>query len=331
MEECFNTPVVLFTFKRKDNSVRIIERIAQVRPKKLYILSDQGRDEEEKLLVEECRKAVENAINWPCQVIKDYAETNRGVYQNIGLGAKRVFDKEACAIFLEDDNLPEITFFRYCEEMLTKYWDDERVLWVCGTNYLGDYDPGDGEDYKFTQHLLPCGWASWSHKFVPYYDGELTLLDDPKAVKALRKRFESGAFYRMYRDYWYAEKKRITEGKKPVSWDYQMCLTLRANDMLGVVPMKNQIKNIGVDDFSIHGGTTMQNVMTMRFCGMDSYPLSFPLNGPEKTEKDPAFERTLGKIILPPFQLRMRSFLGKKIKKILGLSEETSLRQLLRR
>ena len=97
-------PIALFLFKRKDTVLRIIDQIRKVQPDRIYLLSDQGRSLEEKCRVQETRDAVEAAIDWPCEVIKLYAEANRGVYENIGLGAKRVFESEERAIFLEDDN-----------------------------------------------------------------------------------------------------------------------------------------------------------------------------------------------------------------------------------
>lgn len=95
----FDIPVCLFIFQRKDTVLRIIDKISQVKPKKMYLISDQGRNDEEIARVLECREAVENAINWDCEVIKDYAEKNRGVFENIGMGALRVFEKEETAIF----------------------------------------------------------------------------------------------------------------------------------------------------------------------------------------------------------------------------------------
>ena len=121
----FNIPVVLFIFKR-EKAVEVINRLSIVKPTKLYILADQGRNEEERIAVEKCRKMVEKAINWDCKIIKNYANENRGVYQNIGEGAKWVLRREKWAIFLEDDNLPEITFFEFCKEMLEKYENDNR-------------------------------------------------------------------------------------------------------------------------------------------------------------------------------------------------------------
>jgi hypothetical protein len=84
--EQFDIPVVLFIFKR-DKAVDIVKRIGRVKPRKIYLMADQGRNDEEKKQVQICRQMVEAAIDWDCEVIKNYAEENRGVYENIGLGA----------------------------------------------------------------------------------------------------------------------------------------------------------------------------------------------------------------------------------------------------
>ena len=102
--EYFEIPICLFMFQRKDTVLRIIERISHVKPKKIYLMCDQGRNNEEKQRVAECREAAEKAIDWKCEIIKDYASENRGVFDNIGMGAMRVFEHEETAIFLEDDN-----------------------------------------------------------------------------------------------------------------------------------------------------------------------------------------------------------------------------------
>ncbi|MDP4182672.1 MAG: glycosyltransferase family 2 protein, partial [Bacillota bacterium] len=172
--EGFNVPVTLFFFKR-DKIIQIIDRIREIKPQKLYLISDGPRNDEEEILVNNCRRLVEESINWDCKIIRNYAEQNKGVYDRIGLGAKWVLSMEDYAIFLEDDNLPDLTFFRFCEELLETYKEDTRILWICGTNYLEEYQPKDGASYVFTKHMLPCGWASWSHKFNRFYDGNLDL------------------------------------------------------------------------------------------------------------------------------------------------------------
>lgn len=327
--EHFDIPVVLFIFKR-DKAVEIVKRIGAVKPKKLYILADQGRNEEEKLQAQACREMVEAAIDWECEVIKNYAEENRGVYQNIGMGAIWVLQRERWAIFLEDDNLPEESFFPFCREMLHKYEKEDQILWVCGTNYLGDYTPKSGDSYVFTRHMLPCGWASWQGKFEKYYDGELRLTEDPAVMRRIGKAYCNRAVFRQYQRSWMGEKARIKAGQRPISWDYQMDFTIKAHNLYGICPCKNQIKNIGVDAYSIHGGTSFDMVMTQRFCGMDSYPLQFPLQHPKKLHLDPVFEKAIGRIVLYPLKSRVIGCVARCVRRILKVPAGKSARQYIK-
>ena len=328
MNESFDIPVVLFIFKRL-KAVEIIKQIGKVKPKKLYILADQGRDDEEFKRAKECREAVEHAIDWNCEVIKNYAETNRGVYENIGEGAKWVLRREKWAIFLEDDNLPEITFFEFCREMLIKYQDDTRILWICGTNYLGDYKSDNGVSYVFTRHMLPCGWASWSNKFERFYDGKLQLCKDKTVLERIGDVYCNKSVYLQYRDSWMGEFNLIEKGKKPCSWDYQMDFSIKANNLFGICPCKNQIKNICVDDDSTHGGNSFNKVMTKRFCGMKSYPLEFPLKHPQTLLIDPQFEKKIGDIILYPLSRRIIKRISKLIRRVLKIPSDVSIKQYI--
>lgn len=328
MSENFDIPVVLFIFKRYDKSLQIISRIAEVKPSKIYLISDAGRNEEEHAEVIKCRCAVESSITWNCEIIKDYAEENKGCYERIGLGALRVFEKEEIAIFLEDDNLPEVSFFYYCRELLEKYKNNNKVIWICGTNYLEKCNFQCDTDYGFTQHMLPCGWASWSEKFSQYYDKDFSLYT-PEAKAYLKKHYYSRRLFKKDSKNWEQELSFIKNKGRFASWDYQMCFSLRIHDKLGIVPKYNQIKNIGVDSAAAHGGSTYNSVMTQRFCGMNSLPLSFPLKHPERVEIDPVIEKELEKIEIPPVEVHPVWTLYKMTRKILRIPENVSIKTYL--
>lgn len=325
----FDIPVVLFMFKRH-KAVEIVKRISEVKPSKLYLLADYGRNEQEKAQADECRRLVEREITWDCEVIKNYASENRGVYANIGGGAKWVLKQEKWAIFLEDDNLPEITFFAFCKEMLERYEKNDQVLWICGTNYLGDYKPKSGDSYVFTRHMLPCGWASWATKFERFYDGNLELTQDKNVMRRVKDNYCNNAVYEQYKSSWMSERQRIERGARPISWDYQMDFSIKAYGLYGICPCKNQIKNIGVDECSIHGGTSFDSIMTRRFCGMNSYPLAFPLKHPDCIKDDAVFEKKIGRIILYPLKSRIKSRLSKIIRCVLKVPEEKRIIEFIK-
>lgn len=314
----FDIPIVLFMFKRTETTLRVVDRISKIKPRKIYLLADEGRNETEKKMVHDCRNAVENSINWNCEIIKNYANENRGVYENIALGAKWVFEKESSAIFLEDDNLPELSFFQYCKELLTKYENDTRILWICGTNYLGEYSGNDEASYLFTKHLLPCGWASWSDKFLTYYDFNLNSLREYDIYNRLRLTYNNTRLYNQQIDSIRKELSRKNRGLRYHSWDYHMALSVRSNNLFGISPIVNQIKNIGVDEHSEHGGTSFNNVMTKRLCGMDSYTLDFPLKHPINVLQDFEYEKKISKILLIPLFWRLGSKLKRIVRKIIN-------------
>ena len=324
----FDIPVVLIIFRRCDTMPRIIQRLAKVKPRKVYILADEGRNEKEIEQAHECRKTVESLINWDCEVVKNYAEENRGVYRNSGEGAKWVFEREEKAIFLEDDNLPETSFFRYADEMLEKYETAPEVLWICGTNYVTDMN--GKESYAFTQHLLPCGWASWSTKFLKYYDGELSTFRD----EAHKRKFYSSYSNRWLAQWQYQsvrnEVERHERTGRFISWDYQMLWSVRSNGLYGVVPLRNQITNIGVDEFSIHGGNSKNNVMTDRFCEVPSKQLDFPLVHPNEIAINKSVEHQLADIICPPHSTVLKSLLSSKMKRLMKQDTAKSWKQILK-
>ncbi len=317
MKQC-EVPVVLFFFNRPDLALKTLERIAQVRPNKLYLFSDFGRNEAEIEVVLACRNEVEARINWDCEIIRNYAQQNRGVYQSIGLGARWVFEREPQAIFLEDDNLPEVTFFEYCSELLERYRRDTRVLWICGTSYLEEYAPPDGSDYMFTQHMLPCGWASWADKFHRMYDSDLKLLDAPDMIRRVALSYTNKALYRQQRYAFLGTKEKLTSSPRSASWDYQMAFSIRANSVYGIAPRYNQIKNIGADTRSTHGGTSTRKIMTRRFCNVETHALAFPLNHPQTVLPDERFERKIEKIILVPAAKRVVLIFVRLIKPLFG-------------
>lgn len=324
----FDIPIVLFTFRRK-KVINIVNQIKKIEPTKLYILSDNGRNDKECKEVEECRELIEEAITWDCEVIKNYANKNRGVYQNIGLGAKWVLQKEKWAIFLEDDNLPEISFFRFCKELLELYENKNQILWICGTNYLGKYNSLQKESYVFTKHMLPCGWATWSEKFLKFYDGNLSLCSNKDIITRVKKDYINKRLYIQFRDCWMNEYKRIQSGKKPVSWDYQMDFAIKVNELYGICPCNNQIKNIGIDEYSEHGGTSFDLVMTRRFCGMESYPITFPLVHPTLISLDYKFEKEIAKIMLLPLSSRIKIKISLFIRKVLNVPSSSSIKEFI--
>lgn len=321
----FEIPIAIFIFKRAEKTVSILKQISKINPTKIYLIGDGPRNEDERTSIENCRKIVERNIPGGCELITNYAVKNRGVYENIAGGAKWVFQHEKWAIFLEDDNFPELTFFPFCQEMLHRYEDDSRILWICGTNYLKECEFLDGASYGFTQNMMPCGWASWGYKFNKFYEGDLEKWKDPKIKKEIGKLTYHKPLKKQDMNNWDLEQRHLKRFGKFSSWDYQMSFSLRFHRLYGIIPKYNQITNIGVDLMSIHGGTSFDNEMTKRFCGLTTKELEFPLIHPKHISIDPKIEKKVAKIITLPLKQRIRIKTVRFIKKILKIDEFESL------
>ena len=101
------------------------------------------------------------------------------------------------------------------------------------------------------------------------------------------------------------------------------------NTLVGRATCKNQIKNIGVDECSIHGGTSFETIMTQRFCGMDSFPIQFPLKHPDTVLEDYEFEKKIGKIILPPLRQRLKQSMSMLVRQIMNVPSDSSIKRYL--
>ena len=304
MNNKFQIPVVLFTFKRSNTVERLLKVLKAANISKLYLFSDGGRTPEEQELVNQTREEILKMIDWDVEVIKMFADTNQGVFNQIAMGAKKVFEKEEKAIFLEDDNLPEITFFSYCENMLNKYQDNEKVLWVCGTNYESESKYLDTY-YVFTKHMLPCGWASWANKFNKYYLTSFAILDDKKNIKKIKKAYDARWLYRQQIRNFKMEKYREDHQRRFLSWDFHMALTLRYYDLYGIAPKYNQIRNIGIDQYSTHGGTSKKKPNTAKFCEIPTRSMPEEYIEPKEVVINKEFEKRITKIVLVPLYIRL--------------------------
>src|SRR4029453_18315014 len=131
------TPVAFFIFNRPEATARVFGEIAKVKPARLFVIADGPRQsrlgEAEKCAA---ARAIIERVDWDCEILKNYSDVNVGCGIRIATGISWVFEQVEAAIILEDDCLPHQTFFRFCEELLEKYRDDEGVMHIAGNNLL---------------------------------------------------------------------------------------------------------------------------------------------------------------------------------------------------
>lgn len=233
----------MITFNRPEETKKVFEEIRRAKPNRMFIASDGPRDKEEKEVIDGLRKYLLENIDWKCEIETLFRDKNLGCKYACAGAISWFFKNVEMGIILEDDCLPDQSFFRFCQEMLEKYKDDRRIGLITGTNIDGISNLESS--YFFSDIPNIWGWASWRRAWNLY---DVDMKDWPKYRKLSNfgKLKYRGIItnIRRWRCYDLAYKGKLN------TWDYQWDLINRTNKLLTIVPAVNLIKNIGFD-----GGT----------------------------------------------------------------------------
>ena len=234
------SPVCMLVFNRANHTARVFEAVRRARPAKLLIVADGPRPDRpnEPALCEEVRKIV-TQVDWPCEVQTNFATKNLGCTKRVVSGLNWVFEQVERCIILEDDCLPSPDFFRFCDEMLEKYEDNERVRCVSGNGYQFGLQRGDAS-YYFTSNILIWGWASWRRAWKKY-DVSMKAWPSLRSTRFLFSRFGEPRAAA----YWARAFDAAYTGR--TAWDYPWTFSCLVDDGIGICPAVDLIENIGFD------------------------------------------------------------------------------------
>ena len=271
-----NSAVLFIIFKRPDTTQRVFERIREAQPPRLYIAADGPRKEipDEKEKCEATRKIVEN-IDWSCDVHRLYLDENHGCGKGPCSAITWFFEHEEQGIIIEDDILPHLDFFRYCDEMLDRYKDDLRIQSISGHNTLY----GENNKKAFSYFISPLfgvwGWASWRRVWNTY-EYDVNRLSWPKVRKNILKQMPLTAFYRLRNIF-----RKMAHDKPDDIWDYQFQFNQIQYERYSIFPYINMTKNIG---FDTPDATHTMNPKSLEIYNEERSP--YPLCHPEVLQVD---------------------------------------------
>jgi len=241
-----NTPVLFLVFNRLDTTKQVFAKIREIQPKQLFIGADGARagKEGEAEKVQAVRQYVLNSIDWDCEVKTLFREENLGCGKGVSEAITWFFDNVEQGIILEDDCLPDLSFFTFCEELLNYYKDNERIMHIGGNNY---FNKQKKESYYFSKYVHPPhGWASWRRAWTVHdYD-----------MKGLPNFLETGKIHDVIKNkkvvnYWIdylAYHKRVNLD----AWDTQWQLDLWLHNGTAIMPYLNLVANIGYNSEATH-------------------------------------------------------------------------------
>ncbi|MCX2716541.1 methyltransferase FkbM [Helicobacter sp. MIT 21-1697] len=284
-------PVLLLFFNRLDTLTQTLSQLAKVKPPRMYLAGDGARNEEEHNRIKAIREFLLQNITWECEIHTRFLDYNLGCKMAVSSSITWFFSCESQGIILEDDCLPNISFFRFCDELLEKYKMQQKVFMISGWSAL-DFAQNPSvetlspkaqlqEDYYFSKYNHIWGWASWSRAWQNY---QLEL--DTNEFKILNNFCSKNE-----KNKWYKIIKNYAQGKID-TWDYPWTYSIWKANGLCIYPKANMILNIG-----LNRADATHTTGDSKFASMPTYELSFPLKHPTIINQNKDIDKVNFKII----------------------------------
>ena len=283
-----DVPVKINIWIRPECQRAQFEVLRQARPSIMFLISDGGRNDKEWEAIRVNRKIFDEEIDWECTVYRMYEDHNNGLYTMGRKSRSLIWDNVDRCIFLEDDYVPAVSYFRFCAELLEKYKDDERIEMICGHNPMVTYEDAAPNDYFFSEN----GWSIWGTASWKRVEMQREYPFDYADNQYIKRCIESNM-----NEFWYKKVKGYCDGKlvdnHVPGGEYYHAVNSVLYHRLSIMPTRNMIKNIGYD-----GAHTSANLAKKKkYFGAQTYEIEFPIKHPKYVIDDKYFGREYDKLI----------------------------------
>jgi hypothetical protein len=240
------TPVLFLIYNRPEKTQRVFDRLKEIKPKYLYVSAD-GPKINSKDDFDNCIKTREiiNRVDWNCELQTNFNQENLGCKIGVSSGINWFFKNVDEGIILEDDCIPDPSFFSFCSLLLEKYRDNNKVMHIGGVNFQDGEKRGIGS-YYFSLYNHVWGWATWKKAWNLY---DVDIKNYPAFIKS--DIFKSLIPLKKEQKYWIKYFSQVYNHQKD-TWDYQWTFTIWQNQGLSIVPNQNLVSNIGFDESATH-------------------------------------------------------------------------------
>ena len=270
MEYKCQVPVLLLFFNRPAHARAVLQQLRAVRPNQVFVHCDGPRAE---VAGETDKVAAVRAllaeIDWDCRVETLFRDQNMGLRQGVSTALDWFFGQVEMGIVLEDDCLPDVSFFNYCESLLQQYNHDPQVMHIAGSNLASAWTSDYIESFFFSKFVFVWGWASWRSAWQKM---SLTLegLDDFKAKNRIAEVSENPMLQAYLLD-----KFETTRQNRNNSWAYAWFFSILQAGGLSIVPVKNLVQNTGIGEAGATHTSKKDKRATIRAGRLD-FPLIQP-------------------------------------------------------
>lgn len=251
----YSAPVVLLGYARPKETKQIIDRINQSRTKKVYFFVDYPNDITDAKLFKLNNEVKELSSCFDSSIVIEscFFEKNLGVFEAINQSTSIVFKKEEEVIFLEDDKLPSLCFFDFCSELLEKYRNDERILFISGMNTNSSFLNNYKYDYFFAELNTNWGHAIWKRTYDKY-KFSLEFINDDYYKNLIQQIYKLKHNKHDVINEVLSYINKGTYNGHVASGEFFMMGPLRIlTNTLVIVPSKNLISDTGATEYTVHG------------------------------------------------------------------------------
>ncbi len=306
--EQYTKPILFIVFNRLDTTQKVFEQIKKVRPLKLYIASDGPRNKEEEKKVLEIRNYLLENIDWPCELKTRFRTENLGVGFGPNDAITWFFSQEEMGLIIEDDCLPSLSFFSFCDLMLDYYKNDKRIGVIQGFN---PFPKEMNNSYFFSTYDLKWGWATWKDRWV-YQDMYTKDWPEVKKNKLLDDKFQNK---KLVTRYWYNMFEQIHRSPY-MAWDTQFTYQMLKRNIFTIVPLKNIVMNIGYRD----DATSTRWGMPEHIRQLTLEELNFPIKHPENIKPNKEYDELVEKV---HFEINLKTVLRYELRNLLDSNKIT--------
>ena len=308
--------ILLIIFNRPDTTQVVFDVIKKAKPNKLYIADDAPRSnyENDKILCDQAKKITE-VIDWDCNVKRLYQNKNIGC----SLGPQAAFNwfflHEKEGIILEDDCVPDLSFFNFASQMLEEFRNNKKIISINGSN-LG-FELKNGDSYFFSRYMNMWGWATWADRAnaIDYQLNSWKTEKNHLIYLHIKMRNSFFDFDINWYRYW-QHKFDLTVSQKNITWwDWQWIWHQTKYNMLSIIPSVNLVSNIGFNENATHTKETQNPASNLKIS-----TLLFPISHPKKIKSNFDYEENYVKWVWCYYKRLPLSFYVKQtIKKILKI------------
>ncbi len=235
-----DTPVALILFNRPEQITAVVAAIRPSAPHQVFAIADGPRDghptDRERCAA---ARAALDAIDWPCEVVREFASENLGCSARIESGLDGIFARVDRAIVLEDDTLPSDSFLPWIESALEAWSGDPDFAFATGFNALGTWGETAASHFCASKGRT-LGWATTS-----------TAWRRMRAIDLASYQHEFGRLARERGlDPIVAEQCEVVIGEclrgDPTNWDRLLRARAIAAGMFTVISSANLVANTGI-------------------------------------------------------------------------------------